>query len=69
MDPTYVTQETLAARWGLKPRTLERWRWLRQGPAYLKIGGRIRYRLIDIERYEADSVRESVPVRERVVRP
>jgi hypothetical protein len=35
---------------------LERWRWLRQGPRYLKIGGRIVYRLDDIEAYESAQV-------------
>ena len=34
------------------PRTLERWRWLKIGPAYLRAGGRILYRLEDIEAYE-----------------
>jgi hypothetical protein len=32
---------------------LERWRWLKMGPSYLKIGGRVVYRLEDIEAYEA----------------
>jgi hypothetical protein len=33
-------------------RTLERWRWLNQGPRYLKIGGRVVYRLEDVEAFE-----------------
>jgi hypothetical protein len=32
---------------------LERWRWLKQGPDYLKVGGRVIYRLEDIEAFEA----------------
>jgi hypothetical protein len=38
----------------MSPRTLERWRWLRQGPAFLKLGkcGHVIYRLEDIESYE-----------------
>src|SRR4051812_48325576 len=35
----HLTQLDLARRWRISPRTLERWRWLRQGPAYLKLGG------------------------------
>jgi hypothetical protein len=33
-------------------RTLERWRWKRKGPPYLKIGGRVVYELSAIEAYE-----------------
>jgi len=36
---------------------LERWRWLRQGPEYLKVGGRVVYRLEDIEVFEAAQMR------------
>jgi hypothetical protein len=28
------------------------WRWLKQGPIYFKVGGRVLYRLEDIEAYE-----------------
>ena len=49
----HFNQVDLARRWNVSPRTLERWRWLRQGPQYLKIGGRVIYRLDDIEAYEA----------------
>ena len=49
----HLNQVDLARRWRISPRTLERWRWLQQGPSYLKIGGRIAYRLADIEAYEA----------------
>jgi hypothetical protein len=49
----HLTQAELARRWRISPRTLERWRWLRQGPAYLKLGAVVAYRLTDIEAYEA----------------
>lgn len=48
-----LSEKLLARRWGLSHRTLERWRHDEAGPAYLKIGGRIVYRLSDIEAYEA----------------
>lgn len=51
----HFNQIDLSRRWNLSPRTLERWRWLRQGPAYLKIGGRVVYRLQDIESFETSS--------------
>jgi hypothetical protein len=52
MTLKHLTQKELARRWCLSPRTLERWRWLSQGPVFLKIGGRVAYRLIDIEAFE-----------------
>jgi hypothetical protein len=48
-----LSQHELAQRWRLSPRTLERWRWLGQGPAFLRLGRRIAYRLSDIEAFEA----------------
>ena len=56
---THIHQIELARRWRISPRTLERWRWLGQGPLHLKIGGRVVYRLEDIEAFEAESVRSS----------
>ena len=53
----HLNQIELSRRWSLSPRTLERWRWLRQGPVYLKMGGRVVYRLEDIEAYEAEQRR------------
>jgi hypothetical protein len=49
----YLSEKRLARRWGLSHRTLERWRHDAHGPAYLKVGGRIIYRIEDIESYEA----------------
>jgi hypothetical protein len=63
----HFNQVDLARRWNVSPRTLERWRWLRQGPQYLKIGGRVVYRLDDIEAYEAAKLH--VPVSEFTPRP
>jgi hypothetical protein len=54
----HLTQKELARRWCLSPRTLERWRWLGQGPAFLKLGGRVAYRLEDIEAFEAAQTRD-----------
>ena len=41
--PLYLTQSELAVRFRVSPRTLERWRWLKTGPNYTKLGGRIVY--------------------------
>ena len=53
MSVTHLNQTELARRWSVSPRTLERWRWTGAGPAFLKLGGRVAYRLADIEAYEA----------------
>lgn len=55
----HLNQIDLADRWNISERTLERWRWLGEGPAYLKIGGRVVYRLEDVEAYEAENLRAS----------
>ena len=52
LDLRHLNQVQLARRWSLSPRTLERWRWLKEGPTFLKIGGRVVYRLEDVEQYE-----------------
>lgn len=51
----HLNQVELSRRWSLSPRTLERWRWLGLGPAYLKIGGRVVYPLEDVEAFEAQA--------------
>lgn len=48
---TCLNQTELAARWTISARTLERWRWTGDGPAFLKIGGRVVYRLEDVLAY------------------
>ena len=55
----HLQQVDLARRWRLSPRTLERWRWHGIGPCYLKIGGRVVYRLADVEAFEAAQIRQS----------
>ena len=55
----HLNQVELSRRWSISPRTLERWRWIGEGPRFLKIGGRVVYRLSDIETYEAGQIRES----------
>ncbi len=52
MPPIYLTQDEVASRWRISPRSLERWRWQRTGPAFTKLGGRVVYALSDIEAYE-----------------
>lgn len=53
MTVRHLNQIELAARWNISHRTLERWRWSGEGPRFIKIGGRVVYRLEDIEEFEA----------------
>lgn len=48
-----LTQKQLASRWQLSTRTLQRWREEKKGPIWIRIAGRVRYRLRDIEDFEA----------------
>ena len=49
----HLSERQLARRWGTSQRTLQRWRSEHYGPAFMRIGGSIRYRLEDILNYEA----------------
>jgi len=55
----HLSQKQLALRLGLSERTIEGWRYRCKGPDYLRLEGRIAYRLADVERFEADSLRRS----------
>jgi hypothetical protein len=57
MAVRHWNQVELADRWHVSPRTLERWRCFGGGPPFLKINGRILYRLEDIEAFEAAQLR------------
>ena len=61
MDLRHLNQVQLSRRWSISPRTLERWRWLKAGPQYLKIGGRVVYRLDDVEAFEKSQLHLSGP--------
>jgi hypothetical protein len=36
---------------------LERWRYTGEGPKFIKLGGRVIYRLEDVEGFEAEQIR------------
>ena len=57
MDVRHLNQVQLSRRWGMSPRTLERWRWKKTGVPHLKVGGHVLYRLEDIEAYEQAQLR------------
>jgi hypothetical protein len=61
MPVRHLNQIELAQRWHVSPRTLERWRCFGGGPRFMKLGGRVAYRLEDVEAFEVDQLREITP--------
>ncbi len=51
-----LTEKMLADRWVCSLARLQRWRTVGEGPPYLKIVGKVLYRLKDIEDYEEASL-------------
>ncbi len=50
--PPLLTTEEAAGHLGFEPETLEAWRSRRTGPAFIKMGKHVRYRLRDLIAYE-----------------
>ncbi|MDQ4421728.1 helix-turn-helix domain-containing protein [Sphingobium sp. DEHP117] len=59
MSLRHLNQIDLADRWNISHRTLERWRWTGEGPQFIKLGGRVVYRLEDVEAFEAAQARHN----------
>jgi len=57
-----LNQKELARRWGISHRTLERWRYCGQGPAFLKLGGRVLYRRSEIDAFEQSQLSRALAV-------
>jgi len=69
MQVIHLSQKELAERWRMSEATLERWRSDRIGPVFLKILGRVLYRLIDIKAFEVASLKGSVVEQRNQVAP
>ena len=54
-----LTEREAAERLGLSVRTLQKWRLLRSGPEFLKLGHAVHYDPEDLERYLESSRRRS----------
>jgi len=52
MREACLNQTELATWWKISPRTLEQWLWVGEGPQFLKFGGRMSYRIEDVEVFE-----------------
>ncbi|MDE2259876.1 MAG: helix-turn-helix domain-containing protein [Betaproteobacteria bacterium] len=53
----FVTPRELADRWHISEKTLERWRMQGTGPVFLKLGGRVLYRIEQVEAHERNRSR------------
>ncbi|MCE3232964.1 MAG: hypothetical protein K0R98_1221, partial [Rickettsiaceae bacterium] len=49
--PKYLTSDQAAKYLDVPQRLMENWRWRKTGPAFVKIGNRIRYKLEDLEMF------------------
>lgn len=60
-DPigSLLRPEDAARRLNVKTATLAQWRWKGRGPAFVKIGVSIRYRLSDLDTFIEDRLRSS----------
>lgn len=48
----HLSENDLASRWGMSPKTLQRWRMEGRGPIYLKLGKRVAYSMSTVLEYE-----------------
>ena len=55
-EQSHLLDGELAQRWRLSRRTLQRWRRDGSGPAFLRLGRRVAYRLSDVERFETEQL-------------
>ena len=58
-SPATARSSPQPTRFGPPLGTLERWRWTGEGPRYIKLVGRIVYRLEDVEVFENARLHES----------
>lgn len=51
-DPIVLNEPAVARRLGVSPFTLRAWRRQGRGPAYMKLGRAVRYRIADVAAFE-----------------
>jgi hypothetical protein len=53
----FYTETQLAERWAMSVKTLQAWRERGNGLVFIKLGKAVRYRLTDIEDFEAKNLK------------
>ena len=56
MTKLNLNENELAERWGISPKTLQRWRSEGRGPRYLKLSKRVTYPLEEIQTFESNAL-------------
>lgn len=51
-SPEFLTPKRLADRWHMREQTLANWRTARQGPPFIKVGGKVLYPVEGVHAYE-----------------
>ena len=62
-DRRVLNENELAQRWGISPKTLQRWRSEGRGPRYLKLSKRVSYPLESVIDFERCALQESTSAR------
>jgi predicted DNA-binding transcriptional regulator AlpA len=63
MQKIAINENELAQRWGISPKTLQRWRSEGRGPRYLKLSKRVAYPVDEILKFEKRALYESTSER------
>jgi hypothetical protein len=51
----WLSPKELSEFWGIDVKTLQKWRSLQMGPAYIKIGHLVHYPIADIQNYQQNN--------------
>ena len=62
-DRRVLNENELAQRWGISPKTLQRWRSEGRGPKYVKLSKRVSYPLETVIEFEANALHDSTSER------
>ena len=62
-DRRVLSEIELATRWGISPKTLQRWRLECRGPQYLKLSKRVNYPLESVLVFEREALHASTSER------
>ncbi|MFM7569638.1 MAG: helix-turn-helix transcriptional regulator [Betaproteobacteria bacterium] len=65
-DRRVLNENEQAQRWGISPKTLQRWRSEGRGPRYLKLSKRVSYPLESVIDFERIALHESTSARATV---
>lgn len=65
-DRRVLNENELAQRWGISPKTLQRWRSEGRGPRYLKLSKRVGYPVDVILEFEREALHDSTSERAAV---